>query len=61
MAEDEDNAIIEDQGMAMEDVNTSSMEEDINNSPLVRFVQDKYSRAKDYRDMDEARWLRWVL
>ena len=58
MAEDEDNAIIEDQGMSMEDVRTSSVEEDINNSPLVRFVQDRYSRAKDYRDMDEERWLK---
>ena len=36
MAEDEDSVIIEDQGMAMEDVRTSSMEEDVNSSPLVR-------------------------
>jgi len=57
MAEDEDNVIIEDQGMAMEDVRTSSMEEDVNSSPLVRFVQDRFSRAKDFRDTDEERWL----
>ena len=58
MAEDEDNVIIEDDALAMKDVRVSSDKEDINNSPLVRFVQDKYSRAKDYRDTDEARWLK---
>jgi len=56
MAE-EDNVIIEDSGLAMEDVKTSSDEEDYGNSPIVRFVQERYSRAKDYRDTDENRWL----
>ena len=58
MADEEDNVIIEDRSMAMEDVKESSMEEDINNSPLVRFVQERFSRAKDYRDSDEDRWLK---
>lgn len=58
MADEEDNVIIEDRSMAMEDVKESSMEEDINNSPLVRFVQERFSRAKDYRDSDEERWLK---
>ena len=57
MAE-EDNVIIEDQGMAMEDIRTSSEEEDSGNSPIVRFVEDKFARAKDYRDTDEERWLK---
>ena len=56
MAE-EDNVIIEDNALAMEDVKTSSDEEDYGNSPIVRFVQERYSRAKDYRDSDEDRWL----
>ena len=56
MAE-EDNVIIEDSGLAMEDVKTSSDEEDYANSPLIRFVQERYSRAKDYRNTDEDRWL----
>ena len=59
MADEEDNVIIEDRSMAMEDVKESSMEEDINNSPLVRFVQERFSRAKDYRDSDEERWLKF--
>ena len=56
MAEEED-VIIEDSALAMEDVKTSSDEEDYGNSPIVRFVQERYSRAKDYRDSDEDRWL----
>jgi len=56
MAEEED-VIIEDSALVMEDVKTSSDEEDYGNSPIVRFVQERYSRAKDYRDSDEDRWL----
>ena len=44
MAE-EDNVIIEDNALAMEDVKTSSDEEDYGNSPIVRFVKERYSRA----------------
>ena len=59
MAEEEDNVIIEEQALAMEDIKKSSDEEDIyTNSPIVRFVQDRYSRAKNFRDTDEERWLR---
>ena len=59
MAEEEDNVIIEEQALAMEDIKKSSDEEDIyTNSPIVRFVQDRYSRAKNFRDTDEERWLK---
>jgi len=58
MAEEEDSTLIEDQGLAMEDINVSSEEDSAGNSPIIRYVQEKFSRAKDYRDTDEERWLK---
>ena len=54
MAEEDIN--IEDDAIALEDINGES--EDINVSGLVDFVYEKYKRAENYRENDEDRCLR---
>tara|TARA_R110000744_G_scaffold10939_1_gene33677 strand:+ start:8090 stop:10246 length:2157 start_codon:yes stop_codon:yes gene_type:complete len=58
MAEDE-NVMIEDDAIALEDVSKDSVaEEDSDVSSIIPFIQDRYSRAEDYRYQDEQRWLK---
>ena len=58
MAEDE-NVMIEDDAIALEDVSKDSVaEEDSDVSSIIPFIQDRFSRAEDYRYQDEQRWLK---
>ena len=56
MAEEE--IMIEDDAISLDDLSSSEKEEDINTRGIVDYVYDKYSRAEDYRENDEDRWLR---
>ena len=56
MAEDNDN-FIEDDAIALEDSDDSSID-DVDTSNIIPFIMEKYSRADDYRQQDEQRWLR---
>jgi len=58
MAEDE-NVMIEDDAIALEDVSKDSVaDEDSDVSSIIPFIQDRFSRAEDYRYQDEQRWLK---
>ena len=56
MAED-DEIMIEDESVALEDTD-DSVTEDVGVSGIIPFVQDRFTRAEDYRNNDEERWLR---
>jgi len=56
MAEEE--IMIEDDAISLDDLSSLETEEDINTRGIVEYVYDKYSRAEDYRENDEDRWLR---
>ena len=56
MAE-ENEVFIEDEAIALEDSDDSSIE-DIDVSKIIPFIMERYSRADDYRQQDETRWLR---
>ena len=54
----EDNEImIEDDAIALEDTEDTVIE-DVNVSSIIPFVQERFTRAEDYRNNDEERWLR---
>ena len=54
----EDNEImIEDDAIALEDTE-DTVTEDVDVSSIIPFVQDRFTRAEDYRNNDEERWLR---
>ena len=55
MAEDE--VFIEDEVLALDD-STDDVVDDLGYTSLVGFVQDRYKRAEDYRELDEDRWSR---
>ena len=57
MAEENNEIMIEDEAIALDDINESS-EPDKGADGIVRFIYDKYNRAEDYRRTDEERWLR---
>ena len=52
-----DEMMIEDDAIALEDVEDSVLE-DTGVSSIVPFVMEKYQRAEDYRYQDEERWLK---
>ena len=56
MAED-DNIMIEDDAISLEDTEDSNVE-DVDVSNIIGFIQERYSRAEDYRYQDEERWLK---
>jgi len=56
MAE-ENEVFIEDEAIALEDSDDSSIE-DIDVSKIIPFIMERYRRADDYRQQDETRWLR---
>ena len=55
--EQEEQSVLEDQAVALDDVSSSDKEEPYISS-IVRFVNERYKRASDYRRSDEQRWLR---
>ena len=55
--EQEEQSVLEDQAVALDDVSSPDKEEPYISS-IVRFVNDRYKRAADYRRSDEQRWLR---
>ena len=57
MAEENNEIMMEDNAIALEDI-TDPTEPDMGADGIVRFIQDKYNRAEDYRRNDEERWLR---
>ena len=56
MAE-ENEITLDDDSIALEDAEESQIA-DVNVSGIIPFVMDRYQRAEDYRNNDEARWLR---
>jgi len=56
MAEDNE-MMIEDDAIALEDTEDTVVE-DIDVSSIIPFVQERFTRAEDYRNNDEERWLR---
>ena len=54
---DVDNGIMETVAAGMDDIETSTMEEDQGTQSIRRYIQGKYSKAKEYRETDEIRWL----
>jgi len=56
MAED-DEIMLDEESIALEDSDDSSVT-DIDVTNIIPFVMDRYSRAEDYRNNDEERWLR---
>ena len=55
MAEDE--VFIEDEALALDD-STDDLVDDLGYTNLVGFIQGRYKRAEDYRELDEDRWTR---
>ena len=55
MAEEE--TFIEDDVLALDD-SSNETEDDMSYTNLVGFVQGRYKRAEDYRELDEDRWTR---
>ena len=56
MAEENDEIHIEDDAISLEDVKTP--EDEFNIGGIVDHVYERYSKAEDYRENDEDRWLR---
>ena len=55
---EEDNEVfIEDEAIALED-SENSVVEDSEVTAIIPFIMDRYTRADDYRQQDETRWLR---
>ena len=54
MAQDE--IIIEDNAIALEDVEDATVE-DVDVSKIIPYIMDRYQKAEDYRQQDEDRWL----
>tara|TARA_R110000787_G_scaffold214061_1_gene323389 strand:- start:2876 stop:5017 length:2142 start_codon:yes stop_codon:yes gene_type:complete len=54
---DEDEIMIEDNAIALEDTDNSTMV-DAEVSSIISFINEKYQRSEDYREQDEDRWLR---
>ncbi len=55
--EEENEVFIEDEAIALED-SEDSIIEDADVSSIIPFVMDRYTRADDYRQQDETRWLK---
>jgi len=53
----EDDIMIEDDAIALEDTEDTVIE-DAKVTNIIPFVLDRFSRAEDYREQDEQRWLR---
>ena len=56
MAEEND-IMIEDDAIALEDTE-DTVTKDAGVSSIIPFIQERFSRAEDYRENDEQRWLR---
>ncbi len=54
---DDNEIMIEDDAIALEDTEDTVVE-DVDVSSIIPFVQERFSRAEDYRNNDEERWLR---
>ena len=54
---DDNEIMIEDDAIALEDTEDTVVE-DIDVSSIIPFVQERFTRAEDYRNNDEERWLR---
>ena len=54
---DDNEIMIEDDAIALEDTEDTVVE-DIDVSNIIPFVQERFTRAEDYRNNDEERWLR---
>jgi len=52
----DDEMMIEDDAIALEDVENSFEDTDVSN--IIPFIMERYNRAEDYRQQDEERWLR---
>ena len=57
MAIEEDENLIEQMGVAAEDV-ASAEDWDYGYTPILRYISDKYEKAKTYRFTEEQRWLK---
>ena len=57
MAIEEDDSLIEQMGIAADDVD-SVEDVDYGYTPIIRYVSDKYEKAKTYRHTEEQRWLK---
>ena len=57
MAIEEDENLIEQMGVAAEDV-ASAEDWDYGYTPILRYINDKYEKAKTYRFTEEQRWLK---
>ena len=57
MAIEEDDFLIEEIGVAAEDVDNVE-EADYGYTPILRYINDKYEKAKTYRFTEEQRWLK---
>jgi hypothetical protein len=57
MAIEEDENLIEQMGIAAEDVNDVE-DWDYGYTPILRYINDKYEKAKTYRFTEEQRWLK---
>ena len=54
---DDNEIMIEDDAIALEDTEDTVVE-DVDVSSIIPFVQERFTRAEDYRNNDEERWLR---
>ncbi len=54
---DEDEILIEDDSIALDDSEDSTAE-DVGISSIIDFIEERYTKAEDYRYNDEERWLR---
>ena len=57
MAIEEDDSLIEQMGIAADDVDNVE-DVDYGYTPIIRYVSDKYEKAKTYRYTEEQRWLK---
>jgi len=53
---EEDNTFIEDESIALEDTEQSSVD-DYKTNNIIPYIMGRYKRAEDYRQQDEDRWL----
>ncbi|MAJ43742.1 MAG: hypothetical protein CBC83_02395 [Flavobacteriales bacterium TMED123] len=53
---EEDNTFIEEESIALEDSNQSSLD-DYKTNNIIPYIEGRYKRAEDYRKQDEERWL----
>jgi len=55
--DENDEIVVESEAVSLEDSKDTDTT-DINTTNIIPFVMERFSRADDYRDLDEQRWLR---